>query len=95
MVLIDTSAWIEFLRRGGDERVADEVGRLLDEAEAATCGVVEMELLQGCFPGKLAGSSPCFRPCTASNWTGRTASRRGTVSALCGKAASRRHRPTA
>ena len=34
MVLIDTSAWIEFLRRGGNRSVADQITVLLDDDEA-------------------------------------------------------------
>mgnify|MGYP006423458897 CR=1 FL=1 len=50
MVLIDTSAWIEFLRRSGDWNIADEVAELLDRDLAATCGMIELELIQGLFP---------------------------------------------
>lgn len=45
MVLVDTSAWIEFFR--GHRRRGDEVDRLLDTGEASVCGPVLMELRRG------------------------------------------------
>jgi predicted nucleic acid-binding protein len=45
MILIDTSAWIEFLRDTGS-RVCDHVDRLLD-GEIAVCEPVRMEVLAG------------------------------------------------
>lgn len=47
MILVDTSAWIEFLRATGSaahERVADAVGR---DEDLATVGIVVLELLAG------------------------------------------------
>lgn len=46
MVLIDTSVWIAFFR-DGESAEAAELDRLLDEGDAATCGLVEAELLPG------------------------------------------------
>ena len=45
MILVDTSAWIEFLRGTGSP-VCDAVDRLLD-GELAICDAVSMELLAG------------------------------------------------
>lgn len=45
MILIDTSAWIEFLRDTGSA-TCEEVDRLLGE-DIATCDPVRMELLAG------------------------------------------------
>jgi hypothetical protein len=45
MILVDTSAWVEFLR-GTDSAVCNAVDRLLD-ADLATCDPVSMELLAG------------------------------------------------
>lgn len=45
MILIDTSAWIEFLRDTGSP-TCDEVDRLLS-ADVAICDPVRMELLAG------------------------------------------------
>ena len=45
MILVDTSAWIEFLRDTGSPSCA-AVDELLD-ADIATCDVVSMELLAG------------------------------------------------
>lgn len=45
VILVDTSAWIEFLR-GTDSSVCDAVDRLLD-GDLATCDAISMELLAG------------------------------------------------
>ncbi|CAN5724936.1 type II toxin-antitoxin system toxin ribonuclease VapC11 [soil metagenome] len=45
MILVDTSAWIEFLRDTGSD-VCDAVDRLLD-ADLATCDAILMEILAG------------------------------------------------
>lgn len=45
MILIDTSAWVEYLRDTGSP-MADEVDRLLARA-VATCDPVRMEVLAG------------------------------------------------
>lgn len=45
-VLIDTSAWIEFLR-GHAGSMADSVQTLLELQQAHLCGPVKAELLQG------------------------------------------------
>ena len=47
MVIVDTSAWIEFFRRDGKLEVKLAVKALLDEYEATLCGPVEMEFLGG------------------------------------------------
>ncbi len=46
LILVDTSAWIEFLWRAGSP-VADMVDRILAEDLAAITGVIRAELLQG------------------------------------------------
>lgn len=46
-VLIDTSAWIEFFRADGDLRYRVKISQLLDDNEAALCGVIFAELLKG------------------------------------------------
>lgn len=45
MLLIDTSAWVEFLR-GIDSTVCNRVDTLLD-GEIATCHPIRMEVLAG------------------------------------------------
>lgn len=50
MVLIDTSAWIEFFRRDGDPAVKLAMKSLVEELEATLCGPVEMEFLGGARP---------------------------------------------
>jgi len=46
-ILIDTSAWILALRKGGLGRVRDEVDRHVVENQAATSGIIMLELLCG------------------------------------------------
>ena len=53
MVIIDTSAWVEFFRRNGDLRVKLAVKGLLDAFEGALCGPVEMEFLGGARPNEM------------------------------------------
>ena len=45
MILVDTSAWVEFLR-GTDSPVCDAVDRLLDD-DLASCDAIPMALLAG------------------------------------------------
>jgi len=47
MVLIDSSAWIEFIRPGGSPVAKARVRQLLETGLAATCGVVSVEVLRG------------------------------------------------
>jgi hypothetical protein len=47
MVIIDTSAWVEFFRRDGDPHVKLAVKGLLEVFEGALCGPVEMEFIGG------------------------------------------------
>ena len=47
MVLVDSSVWIEALRRGGRLEVKLALENLLEEYEAAWCGPVKLEVLGG------------------------------------------------
>lgn len=47
LTLIDTSAWIEFLRPNGDQVIADLVEEALVCDQAATCDIVMLELWNG------------------------------------------------
>ncbi|RPJ35568.1 MAG: PIN domain-containing protein [Verrucomicrobiaceae bacterium] len=47
MVLVDSSAWIESLRRNGDMRVKLAVEGLLEAYEAQWCSPVRLEVLGG------------------------------------------------
>lgn len=47
MKLVDTSAWIEQLRRGGNPATRARVEDLLSSGEAAWCSVVRLELWNG------------------------------------------------
>lgn len=53
MVIIDTSAWVEFFRRDGDMLTKLSVKSLLDAFEGALCGPVEMEFLGGARPNEM------------------------------------------
>ncbi len=48
-VLVDSSAWIDYLRSGSG-KTSEAVDQLLVEDRAILCGIVEMELLQGARP---------------------------------------------
>lgn len=50
MVLVDTSAWIEFHRKDGKPEVKMAMVGLLSVMEATICGPVEMEFLGGARP---------------------------------------------
>lgn len=47
MVLVDSSVWIEALRRDGNVNVKLALEGLLEEYEAAWCGPVKLEVLGG------------------------------------------------
>ena len=49
-VLIDTSAWIAFVR--GQEPLASRVDAALADGSAAICGMIELEVLQNVRPGE-------------------------------------------
>ena len=46
LVMVDTSVWIEFFR-SGKKPVCDKLDVILQQDEAAICGIIEMELLRG------------------------------------------------
>lgn len=50
--LIDTSAWILALRKGGSQAAKEEVDRLIAEDQAATAGIIMLELLSGAITEK-------------------------------------------
>ncbi|MEW6571961.1 MAG: PIN domain nuclease [Nitrospirota bacterium] len=47
MFLIDSSAWIEYLRPQGSRKVKDRVREVLEKDEAVTCGIVVVEIPRG------------------------------------------------
>lgn len=49
-VMLDTTVWIQFLRKNGDQTVAEQVDGLLASDRAVLCGMVELEILQGTRP---------------------------------------------
>jgi predicted nucleic acid-binding protein len=60
MILIDTSAWIEFLRRQGAALVKHRVAQYLETGEAAHCGPIEFELRTGARPQELGDLETAF-----------------------------------
>ena len=52
MKLVDTSAWVEFLRRKGDANVKHAVARLLQADQAAYTCPIRFELLSGVKAGE-------------------------------------------
>lgn len=47
MFLIDSSAWIEYLRPKGSREVKERVREVLQREEAVSCGIVVVEILRG------------------------------------------------
>jgi predicted nucleic acid-binding protein len=47
VTLVDTSAWIDALRRDGDATVRSSVAQLLEAGEAVLCDMVTLELRNG------------------------------------------------
>jgi predicted nucleic acid-binding protein len=47
MFLIDSSAWIEYLRPKGSKKVKERVREILRKEEAVCCGIVIVEILRG------------------------------------------------
>ena len=53
MILIDTSAWVEFFRRRGDVAVKSRVAGLVETGDATFCGPVLYELMLGARPAEV------------------------------------------
>ncbi len=53
MFLIDSSAWIEYLRPTGSKKVKERVREVLEKDEAVTCGIVVVEILRGAKDDKM------------------------------------------
>ena len=53
MKLVDSSAWVEFLRRKGDSKIKHIVARLLEVDQAAYTCPIQFELLSGVRPGEM------------------------------------------
>jgi predicted nucleic acid-binding protein len=60
LVLVDTCAWIDFLR-SKDGGLGDQVAVLISEGRAVLCGVVIAELLQGLKQGLKNDDAPKFK----------------------------------
>jgi predicted nucleic acid-binding protein len=48
IVLVDTSAWIDFFAGRGQKAIREAIGELLDNDLVATAGPIVLELLRGC-----------------------------------------------
>ena len=73
MVLVDSSAWIESLRRNGDLRVKLAIEGLLDAYEAQWCSPVRLEVLGGARMDERVRLGKCFsvipyRLCREDDW---------------------------
>lgn len=73
LVLIDTCAWIDFLRQPQGS-LGDQVAQLLTSDRAALCGAIQAELMQGAKGRKeqeqldfLLANVPCFE-ITPADW---------------------------
>ena len=47
MTLVDTSSWIEALRKSGDRMVRERVRALMENGEAVWCDMIRLELWNG------------------------------------------------
>jgi len=47
MFLIDSSAWVEYLRPKGSIKVKERIRDILQKEEAVSCGIVVVEILRG------------------------------------------------
>jgi predicted nucleic acid-binding protein len=47
MFLIDSSAWIEYLRPKGSQKAKQAVREILQKEEAVCCGIIIVEILRG------------------------------------------------
>lgn len=52
MLLIDSSAWIEYLRPKGSLKVKERVREILEKENAVCCGIVVVEILRGAKDNK-------------------------------------------
>jgi len=60
MKLVDSSAWVEFLRRKGDPKVKQIVARLLEVDQAAYTCPIRFELLSGVRSGEESDLEQAF-----------------------------------
>jgi predicted nucleic acid-binding protein len=73
MVLVDSSVWIEALRRNGDIGVKVAIEALLDADAAVICSPVRLEILGAARKNERRIineyiSEVTYRPCTSSDW---------------------------
>jgi predicted nucleic acid-binding protein len=73
MKLVDTSAWVEFLRQRGDASVKHAVARLIEADRAAMTCPIQFELLSGVRPEEEADllrafEFSCHVPFERNDW---------------------------
>jgi predicted nucleic acid-binding protein len=54
-VLVDSSAWIESFRPGGDPEITGAVVGLVENGEAAIAGMIRLEILRGVPQARVEG----------------------------------------
>jgi len=74
MVLVDSSIWIESLRRDGDVLVKLALNALMEESEATICSMVKLEVLGGARLQERKNLSADFElipyiPVTEKDWS--------------------------
>jgi len=47
MYLIDSSAWVEYFRARGSQKVKSRIREILAKEEASSCGIILVEILRG------------------------------------------------
>jgi predicted nucleic acid-binding protein len=82
MRLVDTSAWVAFLRRRGEAKVKAAVARLLETEQAAYTCPIRFELLSGVRPAEGPDLELVFRfsrhvPFEQEDWAEAAALERG------------------
>jgi predicted nucleic acid-binding protein len=58
MKMIDSSIWIEFLRKNGDPSVKGHVAQLISAEQAAYTCPIRFELVSGALPHELSNPNP-------------------------------------
>ena len=73
MRLVDSSIWVEFLRRKGDPKIKNAVAQLLQADQTAFTCPIRFELLSGVKPGEEQDLQQAFRlshhfPFVSEDW---------------------------
>ena len=71
MILVDSSAWIEYYRRGGEEEVRDLVFSAIRDHRAATNGIIKVEIVA--YATRAADSRDVWSDLSGCHWLELTA----------------------